>query len=178
MAQEKLTHMGKKESTVKWFIFAIIPIVNLYFLWKAAESIAGHEKTIKERHETLSHSPRKESTGKWFLIFLIPYILGIAMIGIIVIGAISGSGGFLTGFIVTGGVLGVVILLVTIYILYKQAEVVSGHEKVYETHERIGHMDKKESTGKWLIFGIIPILDIYFLWKLAELISGHEVTYK
>jgi hypothetical protein len=33
-----------KESTLKWFIIGIIPILDLYFLWKAAELIAAHEK--------------------------------------------------------------------------------------------------------------------------------------
>jgi hypothetical protein len=34
----------KKESTLKWFIIGIIPILDLWFLWKAAEVIAAHEK--------------------------------------------------------------------------------------------------------------------------------------
>lgn len=37
----------KKESTLLWFIIGIIPIVDLYFLWKAAEIIAAHER-VKE----------------------------------------------------------------------------------------------------------------------------------
>lgn len=169
--------MERKESTVKWFIFAIIPIIQLYFLWKAAESIAGHETIIKERHESLEHSTPKDPTGKWFLIFLIPYILAIAMFPVMGFGFVSGSGGLLAGSIAIVGVLGIVSFIVGIYILYKQAIVVSGHEKVYNSHERIDHLEKKESTGKWMIFGIIPLLNLYFLWKLAELISGHETTY-
>jgi hypothetical protein len=44
----------KKESTLKWFIIAIIPILDLYFLWKLAETVASHEKTIipKEKAES------------------------------------------------------------------------------------------------------------------------------
>jgi len=34
----------KKESTLKWFIIALIPILDLWFLWKVAETIAAHEK--------------------------------------------------------------------------------------------------------------------------------------
>ncbi len=34
----------KKESTLKWFIIAIIPILDLYFLWRLAEIVAAHEK--------------------------------------------------------------------------------------------------------------------------------------
>lgn len=34
----------KKESTLKWFIIAIIPVVNLYFLWRTAEIISAHER--------------------------------------------------------------------------------------------------------------------------------------
>ncbi|MGD1055763.1 MAG: hypothetical protein ABR867_06745 [Nitrososphaerales archaeon] len=33
---------------------------------------------------------------------------------------------------------------------------------------------KKESTFKWFIIAIIPILDLWFLWKLAEIVSAHE----
>ncbi len=34
----------KKESTLKWFVLVIIPIVNIYFLWRLAEMVAAHEK--------------------------------------------------------------------------------------------------------------------------------------
>jgi len=33
---------------------------------------------------------------------------------------------------------------------------------------------KKESTVKWFIIGLIPILDLYLLWKVAEVVSAHE----
>ena len=44
----------KKESTVKWFIFALIPILDLYFLWRLAETVAAHEKTIVPKEKTES----------------------------------------------------------------------------------------------------------------------------
>lgn len=34
----------KKESTLKWFIIALIPILNLWVLWKVAELVSAHEK--------------------------------------------------------------------------------------------------------------------------------------
>ncbi|MGB8780546.1 MAG: hypothetical protein WCD81_07855 [Candidatus Bathyarchaeia archaeon] len=36
----------KKESTLKWFLILIIPILDLYGLWKLAEILSAHEKTI------------------------------------------------------------------------------------------------------------------------------------
>ena len=42
----------KKESTLKWFIIAIIPVVNLYFLWRTAEIISAHELTNELQPET------------------------------------------------------------------------------------------------------------------------------
>jgi hypothetical protein len=36
----------KKESTLKWFLILIIPIVDIYGLWKLAEILSAHEKTI------------------------------------------------------------------------------------------------------------------------------------
>jgi|GEM_PF-913509 hypothetical protein len=33
---------------------------------------------------------------------------------------------------------------------------------------------KKESTLKWFIIGIIPILDLWLFWRLAEIVSAHE----
>ena len=43
----------KKGSTLVWFIIAIIPILDLYFLWKAAEVIASHEKVSVEESKIL-----------------------------------------------------------------------------------------------------------------------------
>jgi len=43
----------KKGSTLVWFIIAIIPILDLYFLWKAAEIIAAHEKVSVEESKIL-----------------------------------------------------------------------------------------------------------------------------
>lgn len=64
IAQERLAHKDQKDSTAKWFIFSIIPILNIYWMWKAAEIISGHEKYIKERFETIGHSDRKDPTEK------------------------------------------------------------------------------------------------------------------
>lgn len=36
----------KKEPTFKWFILALIPILNLYVLWKIAEILSAHEHAI------------------------------------------------------------------------------------------------------------------------------------
>jgi hypothetical protein len=41
----------KKESTLKWFIFALIPILNLYFFWKVAEIVSAHEKVSVPKEE-------------------------------------------------------------------------------------------------------------------------------
>lgn len=174
MAQEKLAHKDKKDSTAKWFIFMLIPILNLYWAWKAAEIISGHEEKIEGKYERMGHMARKEPTEKWFAIMLIPFVLGILI-------AISSVGAFTSGNILGGvfvaSILGIVSFAVGVYILYKLAKSVSGHETVYpDQYESVGHMEKKESTGKWFIFGIIPILNLYFAWKMSETISGHETV--
>ncbi len=187
-----LEHSEKKGSTALWFILAIIPIVNIYFMWKAAEEVSAHE-VITQKYQSMAHMNPKDSTIKWFGIFLIPAVIGgvaAALSGFMARSVTSGgfpSGAPTTGF-QTGGLfagMGMIIWVLTIpaiivglYILYKTAEVVSGHDKVYETHERLEHLEKKESTGKWMVFGIIPILNLYYLWKLAETISGHESAYE
>ena len=170
MAQQILEHKTKKDSTVKWFIFALVPILNFYVLWKAAENISGHEVAIK-KYESLNHMLPKEDTIKWFAIFFVPAIL-----------AMFAGLSFLPGIVNWGvvgiaGVLMVIAAVIGLYMLYKTAIVVSGHEKVYEKYEQITHAEKKESTAKWMIFGLIPILNLYFLWTVAEVISGHDVTY-
>jgi len=43
----------KKGSTLVWFIIGIVPILDLYFLWKAAEVIASHEKVSVEESKIL-----------------------------------------------------------------------------------------------------------------------------
>lgn len=39
----------KKESTLKWFLMLIIPIVDIYAFWKLAELLSAHEKTIASK---------------------------------------------------------------------------------------------------------------------------------
>lgn len=179
MAQESLIHKDKKDSTVKWFIFMLIPILNLYWLWKAAEVVSGHGKHISRKYEALMHLDRKDSTAKWFVIFLIPAILG-ALSSLSLMGGIYSDSirAINIGLAGAAGVLMVIALVIGIYILYKLAETVSGHETVYpKEYETVGHKDRKDSTAKWFVFGIIPILNLYFAWKMSETISGHENVY-
>lgn len=75
-------------------------------------------------------------------------------------------------------VLGLISLVIGLYALWKFAEVVSGHEKTYEKYESLAHREKKDSTVKWFVIGIIPLVNLYLLWKMAEVISGHEKIYK
>lgn len=49
----------KKESTFKWFIIGCIPILNLYWLWKVAELISAHEKTIMPEQDLASQEEKK-----------------------------------------------------------------------------------------------------------------------
>jgi len=37
-----MNHRKKPESTLKWFVMGLIPVVNLYVLWKVAKLIANH----------------------------------------------------------------------------------------------------------------------------------------
>lgn len=93
------------------------------------------------------------------------------------------AGGFIFGDLGLGaalaGIVGIVAVIVGIYILYKMAETVSGHETSYpDQYEVVNHQDRKESTAKWFIFGIIPLLNLYFVWKMGEAISGHETVFE
>lgn len=147
MAQERLTHRKKKESTAKWFIFSIIPIVNLYWLWKVAEIVSGHEKHVPEKYQTLKHMSKKEPTGKWFAIFLVPILLVLTvfaaldaipeppflvmMVGsrvvitvvplvplMMVLDSVVGD-----GVLTAAGVLLIATFLVGVYVLYKTADI-------------------------------------------------------
>ena len=170
MAQQILEHKKKKDSTIKWFIIAIIPILNFYFLWKAAENISGHDVTIR-KYESLNHMMPKEDTIKWFAIFFVPAILGLLA------GFSFLPGVYNWGVVGIAGVIIAIAAVIGLYMLYKMAVVVSGHEKVYDEYEQLSHMEKKESTAKWMIFGLIPLLNLYFIWTMAEVISGHDVAY-
>lgn len=171
--------MNKKESTTKWFVISLIPIINLYFLWKLAENVSGHGKGVSNQYEIIEHLKEKEPTEKWFIIFIIPFVLSLfatafsySMMG----GAGSSVAPAQAGSIgAVFGIFTVLAVVVGIYLLWKAAEIVSGHEKVYKEYEVIRHKGKKESTFKWFLFGIIPILNIYFSWKVAEMVSGHEL---
>lgn len=185
MPQELLIHKEKKESTAKWFIISIIPLVNLWAYWKLAENVSGHEKRVK-KYEYLGHMKPKDSTAKWFGIFLVPAILSSIGSSLIYItgkwsfvpgaGDTTRLGMGAVGFVLGG--LYLAALVVGIYVLWNLAEVVSGHEKIYQKYETLNHMDKKDSNIKWFIIGIIPIVNLYLIWRLAEVISGHEKIYE
>lgn len=178
-----LSHLEKKDSTVKWFIIAIIPIINLYYLWKLAETVSGHEKGISEEYEVVKHMDEKEPTWKWFGIFLIPSVIGVIAASYAVTIGSAGATGMINPFsMASAGIVFalsmIISIIIGIYILYVVSISISGHEKKYKEYEMVAHMDKKESTAKWMIFGIIPILNLYWLWKAAEMVSGHEVVHK
>jgi len=172
MPKERIDHKERKGSTLMWFVIGLIPIVDLYFFWKAAEQISGHEKVI-EKYEFLDHRRIKESTTKWFVLFLVPFVLSV------VFSAIS--------YVIRPEpeavlALAIVTFLIAtpigLYVLWKMAEIVSGHEKIYTKYEALEHKEKKDSTLKWFVIGIIPIANLYLYWKVAEVISGHEKIFK
>lgn len=187
MPGERLSHLDKKESTVKWFIISIIPILNLYFLWKLAQSVSGHEKRISGEYEVIEHLDQKESTAKWFIIFLLPTILVSVYTSVMFFSypqfrlmgmKIPQAGSALAFAFIGFGIMALISIIIGLYALYKIAEPVSGHEKFYKQYETLRHLKKKESTIKWFIIGLVPILNLYFLWQSAEMVSGHEVIHK
>ncbi|KXB03468.1 hypothetical protein AKJ47_02215 [candidate division MSBL1 archaeon SCGC-AAA261G05] len=139
-------------------------------MWKAAEEIAGHEKIVKE-YESIDHKKPRGSTGAWFALFFVPAILGVLASFSIFFGGL-GFG------LVMAIALGIVALVIGLYVLWRMAEVVSGHDKTYEKYELLVHKERKDSTVKWFIIGIIPIVNLYLLWKVGEAISGHETVYE
>lgn len=44
MENTKLKHVKNKKSVLKWFVLGLIPVVNLYVLYKVALLIAYHEE--------------------------------------------------------------------------------------------------------------------------------------
>lgn len=175
MVIEKLTHKEKKGSAFLWFLLALVPLARLYFLWKAAGNVSGHEILVN-KYKFLSHLKPKEDTTNWFLIFIIPDTIAFAeliyfFLAFIVLQAP------IWGFIALLNIillLGFIALVVHIFKIWKIGEVISGHEKVYEKYERLEHSARKGSNVEWVIIGIIPFLNLYFYWRTAEMIAGHE----
>jgi len=172
----KLSHRDKKESTWKWLIIAAIPVVNLYYLWKIAEMVSGHKTEISGEYMTLEHRKEKESTGKWFAILLLPAIIMVVGGLTVLAGGLSGTAAGIAGGLFGMFISFIVAPLAALYLLYKVSVPVSGHEKKYDGKERMDHMGKKESTVKWMMFGLTGALTIYFLWRSSQMISGHEVV--
>lgn len=111
------------------------------------------------------------------MVFLIPVTIMVIAVGGLFGGALIGTEAG-----VAGGAAGLMIgyvaaFIIGLYLLYRIAQFVSGHEKKFGEFERVDHMDRKESTIKWIIFGLIPLLNLYFLWRTAEMVSGHEVVH-
>ncbi len=138
MKREVVRHKEKKDSTAKWIILAIIPLVNLYFLWKTAELVVvGHEK-VARKYEAIAHREEKGSTAKWFILGLIPIVnLYVAWKAL---EAVSGHEKIISGQYEAMGhaekkdstaklFILALIPLVNLYVLYKLAQTVAGHEK-------------------------------------------------
>lgn len=161
---EKLAHKEKNSSTLKWFIIWFIPILDLWFMWRAAHLISGHEEKV-DKFKLIAHKKSKSSSIGWFALFAVPLYL-----------TIISSLFIMANFPVFLAVV-IASVIISLFIIWKLAEVVSGHSKIYETHEKLEHKEKKQSTLKWFLIGILPILTLYFYWKVAEKIAGHEITY-
>lgn len=186
---QQLQHKESKDSNIKWFIISIIPLVNLYFIWKLAESLAGHEKTV-QRYEKLNHQAPKGSTLKWFIGFLVAgstWAVGFLSVFFALMGGfMAGPGGALLG-AGAGAALFIVGLIIYLYLFWKTSELIAGHDEIYERYARLDHGERKGSTAKWfalgffglllsaVIIGVIMIL--YYYWKVAWVISGHDVEY-
>ena len=142
IAVEKLDHKERKGSTLKWFVIAILPVANLYFLWKTAENISGHEKTFR-KYEFIEHRKAKESTTLWFILFLVPSMLSILVSVSSILYYTSPSIFPATVGLALTVILAIIAAFIGLYMLWKIAEVVSGHEKTYEKYEALRHKGKK-----------------------------------
>ncbi|KXA89977.1 hypothetical protein AKJ61_01710 [candidate division MSBL1 archaeon SCGC-AAA259B11] len=165
--KKRLAHKSAKGSTGKWFLAFAIPFLNLYWFWKAAEVVSGHEKVMYEEHGRVKHLDRKDPTAKLLPIFLAYGVLQ----------AFESVQRILNVWPNLEPILTIATFVGLIYVVYIMADSVSGHETIHsEEQKTVGHKDMKDSTGKWIVFGIIPILNFYFFWKMSETISGHEET--
>lgn len=151
-----LEHSLKKEETVKWFLLGVLPIVNIYFLWKIAEVLSGHSKSENK----LIHKEEKSSI-KWFFLILLPPIL---TLGLVLLLSVQGGIQFYLGTIIT--------LVIDIYILWRVLELISGHEKTDSSFGTIDHK-KTVQTVTWVVYLIVPLLNLYVVWRLSEIIAYH-----
>lgn len=182
--REKIAHVEKKGSTLMWFILSIIPLANFYFFWKLAENLSGHEKLV-DKYEFLGHRQAKGNTLYWFVpipaiyigvVFLVSFIAAFYYLSLYSWYDWAYTYGWIYTTIGLFAVLLIVAIPIVLYIVWKTAELISGHEKIYKEKEALEHKGKKDSTFLWFIVSMIPIGNLYFLWKAAEIISGHEKT--
>ncbi|MFW5902535.1 MAG: hypothetical protein ACOCTT_01465 [archaeon] len=162
---ERLIHKDKKTSTLKWFIIWFIPILDLWFMWRAANLISGHEEKV-DKFKSISHRRSKGSSLLWFALLALPIYS--VMISSLIIPI----------YLVLPVLIILISAIVILFVIWKMAEVISGHSTIYKTHEKLEHKEKKQSTLKWFLIAIIPFLNLYFYWKMAEKIAGHEVAYR
>lgn len=167
---------------------AIFLLLGIIVTWRIAESIAGHEKVTTKEREHLSH---REPIGsaKWFgaiiiqnMMLVIPFIV-FFIVSMITFNLItpeyflsptSEPPASLTLLLKIAQILIIVAIAVSVmglYILWRMAEVISGHER---TSYSLTHREEKGSTASLFILGILPIVNLYFGWKMAEVVSAHE----
>ncbi len=152
-----LEHSLKKEETAKWFLLALLPIINIYYSWKIAEVLSGHSRSENK----LIHKEEEKSHLKWFFLILLPPIL---TLGLVLLLSVQGGIQFYLGTIIT--------LVIDIYILWRVLELISGHKKTDSSFGMIDHK-KIDQTVTWVVYSIVPILNLYVVWRLSEIIAYH-----
>lgn len=186
MGESVLSHKDKG-SPVPWFILAVIPFVNLYFLWKVAENISGHEKVGEDysyldlREEAqeaelsgeparIIHKEEGVSTEKWFAlgsIFLLIFLL-------VLIVPFFSQYSWLSQSLST---LILVSICVGFYLAWRMADLISGHREKSESN-RLVHRKEKGSTTEKFLMALFPLVNLLFLWEASRIIAKHETIAK
>lgn len=167
-----------------WFILIFIPFANLYFVWKVAENIIGHEKRGEEyshldlREEAreaefsgepahIVHREKGLSTKKWPALGL---VLPLGVLSIILIDLLFPESTLPSSSLIIFTFLSGIVFL---YLAWRMGDLISGHREKSESHELI-HREEKGSTTEKFIMALFPLVNLLIFWEAAKIVAGHE----
>ncbi len=148
-----------EEGVLKWFILLLLPLVNLYALWRLSKLSGAHRQVLGENGVILEHVAMEDSV---FLFSLFVAGYAIALSGLLVQN-------------VWVSLVGIGILLFPVWQL---SVLISGHKEVYIQGEkgierRLKHREVDDSVFFWFLVAWITPANLYFMYKLAKVLAGH-----
>ncbi len=148
-----------EEGVAKWFVLLLLPIVNLYALWRLSKLSGSHRQVLGENGVVLEHVAMEDSVFL-FSMFVAGYIVALA------------------GLVATNAWVLAVGLGILLFPVWQLSVLIAGHKEVYirgkrGIERRLKHREVDDSVFFWFLVAWITPANLYFIYKLAKVLAGH-----